>query len=82
MHNESITKAKTVVKGFSAGGGTNIIAALEVALASVKLYSNIEDKKTMQPIIMFLTDGEPAGGISNTEEITRIVSIGKQYQSV
>ncbi|XP_044268022.1 inter-alpha-trypsin inhibitor heavy chain H4-like isoform X2 [Tribolium madens] len=70
---ENKEKAKKVVDKLNAYGGTDIKSALEVGLKLVK--KNKEDKKnTHQPIIMFLTDGEPTMGETNTEKITSAIS--------
>ncbi|KAJ8966387.1 hypothetical protein NQ314_003548 [Rhamnusium bicolor] len=72
--NETIEKAKNVVDEISTGGLTNMIGGLETALYLVKVGQNNQADKKHQPIIIFLTDGEPNVGISSTEEIVRIVT--------
>lgn len=50
-----------------------MIGALEVCLF---LVNRAKGKwKNHQPIVVFLTDGEPTNGICNTDEITDIVSM-------
>ncbi|KAL3280737.1 hypothetical protein HHI36_003973 [Cryptolaemus montrouzieri] len=62
---QNINHAKSVVDKFEALGSTNIYSALKIALRLVN--ENEQDDK--QPIIMFLTDGEPTDGETNTETI-------------
>lgn len=59
-----------VVEQFSANGGTDIQNALKIGL---KLVAG-NDQKSHQPIIVFLTDGEPTVGESNTDRIISSVS--------
>ncbi|KAJ8981371.1 hypothetical protein NQ317_000238, partial [Molorchus minor] len=74
VNQENINKAKNIVKNVQAGGGTFIIGGLDVALYLVKLglKQNIQEKH--QPIIVFLTDGQPNIGISSTEEIIEVIT--------
>ncbi|XP_063902770.1 inter-alpha-trypsin inhibitor heavy chain H3-like isoform X1 [Zophobas morio] len=70
---ENINKAKQVVEKLSAYGGTDIKSALEVGLKIIK--KNREDKgNTHQPIIIFLTDGEPTVGETTPDKITSAIS--------
>ncbi|KAK9890511.1 hypothetical protein WA026_010588 [Henosepilachna vigintioctopunctata] len=66
LNKENIEKAKGVVQRLRATGGTNIFSALEISLNLLKDNKN-NDKR--QPIIMFLTDGDPTVGETNTETI-------------
>lgn len=59
-----------IVKNISARGGTNINSALVMGL---QVINTNKDPQSHQPLIIFLTDGEPNVGISNTEEITKKV---------
>ncbi|RZC39131.1 inter-alpha-trypsin inhibitor heavy chain H4-like, partial [Asbolus verrucosus] len=64
----NIEKAKEVVEKLNAYGGTDIKSALEVGLKLVK--KNKEEKNdTHQPIIVFLTDGEPTVGETVPDKI-------------
>ncbi|XP_048518408.1 inter-alpha-trypsin inhibitor heavy chain H4 isoform X3 [Dendroctonus ponderosae] len=66
----NIINAKEVVKQLDANGGTDIQSALKIGL-------NIETSnaiKIHQPIIVFLTDGEPTVGESNTERIVSSIT--------
>ncbi|KAK9890512.1 hypothetical protein WA026_010588 [Henosepilachna vigintioctopunctata] len=65
-NSENIKKAKNVVQKLEATGGTNIFSALEIAL---NLLKDNKNKDTRQPIIMFLTDGDPTSGETNTKTI-------------
>ncbi|CAH2068892.1 unnamed protein product, partial [Iphiclides podalirius] len=116
---ENIAKAKLLVSGLRAGGGTNIATALDVAIALIqkgasvtnstsatttpkadgsqatsdsaantevaqesdkekvhngnaKNSESIDDKK--EPIVIFLTDGEPTVGEGNPSRIIKIVA--------
>lgn len=54
-----------------------MIGALEVSLY---LVNRARDQwKNHQPIIVFLTDGEPTDGVNNPDQITDIVSISSFY---
>lgn len=50
-----------------------MIGALVVSLYLVQRAR--KEWKDHQPIIVFLTDGEPTDGVNNPDEITDIVSI-------
>ncbi|KAJ8981374.1 hypothetical protein NQ317_000241 [Molorchus minor] len=69
---ETINKAKKVVENIHADGGTFIIGGLEVALYLVKLGHKQNILEKHQPIIVFLTDGDPNIGLSSTEEIVEV----------
>lgn len=69
---EVVTSAKQVIQNLRAGGSTHIIGALLVSLHMVN--KSKAEWKNHQPIIVFLTDGEPNAGCANTDEITDIVS--------
>lgn len=66
-----IKKAEQVVNKLVALGGTDIETALKTGIKLVE--QNLKDDKKHQPIIIFLTDGEPTVGEVNTEKITRTV---------
>lgn len=53
-------------------GGTDIETALKLGIQLVEL--NQKNDKKHQPIIVFLTDGEPTVGETNTDKIVRTVS--------
>lgn len=55
---------------------TSILSSLETALhlVNLDLRKGKAEGTFKQPIIVFLTDGEATVGISNSEEITKIVS--------
>lgn len=69
---DNMRKAKQVVDKLSAYGGTNIELALKTGLDLIELSK--KEKATQQPIIVFLTDGEPTVGEYNTDKITSKVS--------
>lgn len=54
------------MKSLESFGGTNIYSALKVAMEIVAMNEN---PKTHQPMIVFLTDGEPTIGIVTTKKI-------------
>lgn len=67
-----IKKAEQVVDKLVAIGGTDIETALKIGIQVVE--NNVKGDKKHQPIIIFLTDGEPTVGETNTEKIIRTVS--------
>ncbi|XP_023312024.1 inter-alpha-trypsin inhibitor heavy chain H3-like isoform X2 [Anoplophora glabripennis] len=71
-----IKKAKEVVQGIMAIGCTFMIGGLETALYLVKTgqQKNKDKDQKLQPIIVFLTDGEPNVGIPSTDEIVELVT--------
>lgn len=75
-----LKKALQVINALRAYGATNIIGALETALYIVKKDQESYGKKH-QPIIVFLTDGEPNVGIGSTEQIVEIVCVNKRKSS-
>lgn len=70
---KNIGIAKTIINKFRAAGGTNIIGGLEVGLYLIKSVQQRYPGK-YQPIMVFLTDGLPSFGITNTEKILSLVS--------
>ncbi|XP_060517468.1 inter-alpha-trypsin inhibitor heavy chain H4-like isoform X3 [Cylas formicarius] len=68
---ENIKNAKEVVKKFEAYGGTDIQTALKIGLKIVKTN---EDPKSHQPILIFLTDGEPTVGVINGQQIISTIT--------
>ncbi|CAH1130948.1 unnamed protein product [Ceutorhynchus assimilis] len=68
---ENIDKAKKVIKEWEANGGTDIESALKIALRVVAKSNN---DKNVQPMIVFLTDGEPTVGNSVPEQITSAIT--------
>lgn len=73
INNQTLTKAKKVIDDLEAVGGTNIIGALETSLYLSKVAQYHSHEKKNQPIIIFLTDGDPNVGVSSTDSITTIV---------
>ncbi|KAJ3633920.1 hypothetical protein MTP99_010837 [Tenebrio molitor] len=72
-NDENINKAKQVVEKLNAYGGTDIKSALEVGLKLVKKNKD-EKNDSHQPIIVFLTDGEPTVGETTPDKITSSIS--------
>ncbi|XP_076256912.1 inter-alpha-trypsin inhibitor heavy chain H4-like isoform X3 [Rhynchophorus ferrugineus] len=72
---ENIKKAKEVVEKLRAAGGTDIQKGLETALAVVNKFFN---PKGNQPIIVFLTDGQPTYGTK--EGITSTITEQNEYK--
>lgn len=70
---QNIEKAEQVVNKLSALGGTDIETGLKVGLQLVE--QNLRGDKKHQPIIIFLTDGEPTVGETSIDKITGTVSI-------
>nr|XP_026484892.1 inter-alpha-trypsin inhibitor heavy chain H3-like [Vanessa tameamea] len=85
---DNIAKAQDIVSKFSAIGGTNIYEALDVAIDVInKAYetnksdssaavnnSDAERIKALQPIIVFLSDGEASVGETNPKRILSHIS--------
>ncbi|XP_072391488.1 inter-alpha-trypsin inhibitor heavy chain H4-like [Diabrotica undecimpunctata] len=73
---EAVEKAKKLVDNMQAGGGTHMIGGLDAGLYLVK--SEIErtkgSKDQRQPLLIFLTDGEPNIGLHSTVEIIDVVT--------
>ncbi|XP_076256956.1 uncharacterized protein LOC143194223 isoform X4 [Rhynchophorus ferrugineus] len=63
---EMIDNAHRVITKLEASGGTDIHGSLEVGL---EIINRTEADDTLQPIVIFLTDGEPTAGITNTTAI-------------
>ncbi|CAH1399666.1 unnamed protein product [Nezara viridula] len=81
---EYIGKAKQVISKMSSGGGTNIYDALKnaiiVAQSGVEKIRKEETdtEDTLEPIIIFLTDGDPTVGITKHSKILTMV---KEYNN-
>ncbi|XP_072396148.1 inter-alpha-trypsin inhibitor heavy chain H4-like isoform X1 [Diabrotica undecimpunctata] len=69
---EAISKGKAVIDKLQDTGLTNMLGSIETGLHLVNKELRTGSKR--QPLIIFLTDGDPTMGISNTEEITKIVT--------
>ncbi|KAJ8951550.1 hypothetical protein NQ318_020423, partial [Aromia moschata] len=78
VNEEIISKAKSVVQKIEACGSSFIIGGLETALYLIKLEQqrNAKKEERRQPIIVFLTDGQPNVGIASTEEIVTKLNFG------
>ncbi|KAG8312244.1 hyaluronan metabolic process [Homalodisca vitripennis] len=72
-----IQKAKDVIEKMTAGGGTNIHGALKTAmLAATASFINTTANTTKpkpEPIVIFLTDGDPTIGITDHNKILSMV---------
>ncbi|KAL1512999.1 hypothetical protein ABEB36_002487 [Hypothenemus hampei] len=68
---ENIAHAKKVVKELQANGGTDIMSALKIGL---KMILNKDKSEGHQPLIIFLTDGEPTVGEFNTAKIISTIT--------
>lgn len=66
---DNIDKGWSIVEAFSDQTSTNIYTALKVALRLVDLSQPYNTVNGLQPLIMFLTDGEPTEGITDTATI-------------
>jgi len=74
VNNNTIKKTNTAVGGMVATGGTNIFDALRVGIHLIKLREKRVKDKNIQPLILFLTDGEPTVGRTLPEKIISGVS--------
>lgn len=73
---DNIKKAKHTVSEFRPTAATDIYTALRVGLHLVELArTNKFDDVDRQPILVFLTDGEPTVGLRSAEEITNRVRL-------
>ncbi|XP_049776697.1 inter-alpha-trypsin inhibitor heavy chain H6-like isoform X4 [Schistocerca cancellata] len=78
--NENIAKAKNSINSFEASGLTYMFSALETALrvSDAGVHSggggSAPGWRRHAPIIVLLTDGEPNGDVSDTDEIVRRVT--------
>ncbi|KAJ8962657.1 hypothetical protein NQ318_001051, partial [Aromia moschata] len=70
---ENIEKITNIVNNMLANGGTNTIAALEIGLYVVKKVQETY-KDPYQPILVFMTDGQPNVGIAETDRIIDLVT--------
>ncbi|XP_050502744.1 inter-alpha-trypsin inhibitor heavy chain H4-like [Diabrotica virgifera virgifera] len=72
---ENIVKGKEVIEKLQDEGITNMLSSLITGLHLAKsTYKNESEKTHHQPIVIFLTDGDPTAGIINTDEITNITT--------
>ncbi|XP_067013867.2 inter-alpha-trypsin inhibitor heavy chain H4 isoform X6 [Anabrus simplex] len=73
---EYIKKAKDVISKMTAGGGTNIHDALKTAINVVHtgLQNVTATESKPEPIIVFLTDGEPTVGETRPQKLHAMVS--------
>lgn len=71
---DNIDNAWRIVDTFESQMSTNIHTALMVALQIVDLEGIRNRVSSIQPIIMFLTDGEPTEGITDTSTIIKDVN--------
>ncbi|XP_057667755.1 inter-alpha-trypsin inhibitor heavy chain H4-like [Diorhabda carinulata] len=73
---ENIAKGKAVIEKLKDEGITNILSSIVTGLHLTKsTYKKQQDlSKHHQPIIVFLTDGDPTAGIINTEQIVNIIA--------
>ncbi|KAK9513002.1 hypothetical protein O3M35_001294 [Rhynocoris fuscipes] len=73
-----VDKAKEVVSKMSAGGGTNIYDALKTGIRiSHEALNKVKTDKgitVIEPLIMFLTDGEPTVGTTDLNKINQMVN--------
>ncbi|KAB0797976.1 hypothetical protein PPYR_08969 [Photinus pyralis] len=66
---KNIKNAKLAISAFKAGGSTGIFGALQVALRLVEIervVPHVNDTTKRQPLVMFLTDGQPTDMSTNS----------------
>jgi uncharacterized protein YegL len=92
----NLVKAHSFIAGLKANGGTDIHKALTEALALIASVKYMEDSfcgtgissgenklpSNVESVIMFLTDGEPTNGVTNTEQILKEVRSKNTESSV
>lgn len=66
---ENVAKAEKIIDTYTPNGGTNIFEALKIAIHLNNLQSKKNKDFNKQPLIIFLTDGDPTVGVTSTEEI-------------
>ncbi|KAF2899117.1 hypothetical protein ILUMI_07056 [Ignelater luminosus] len=72
---DNINKAKTTISKFSPSAATDIYTALKVGLHLVEIAENHKvDSIERQPLVVFLTDGDPTVRLTSREEITNKIS--------
>lgn len=74
VNTENLEYAWQIVDSFKSQTSTNIYTALMVALRIVELEDTKNKANYLQPLIIFLTDGEPTEGITDTATIIKDVS--------
>lgn len=74
VNRKNVNKAKSVVDSFDADGGTNIYSALKIALRLVESAANDNKAHSRQPLIIFLTDGDPTVDVTDLSRIINDVS--------
>ncbi|XP_069668858.1 inter-alpha-trypsin inhibitor heavy chain H3-like [Periplaneta americana] len=82
---DSIDKASKTIGNLETLGETNIHEALETSTSLAYFGRHIlqntsesefnKDLKTMEPIIIFLTDGKPTAGVTNLDDIIRDTTV-------
>lgn len=82
VNENTIKRAKRIVDSFEADGGTNIYIALKIALRLVESAADENKSNNRQPLIIFLTDGDPTIYVTNTNRIIRDVSISNEISRV
>ena len=77
---ENIKGAVAAVKSIEANGGTNIHDALFRALEIAFNNGNVDqpEMEELQPLIVFLTDGQPSSGITDPKQIQDDVAASNQ----
>ncbi|XP_052747413.1 inter-alpha-trypsin inhibitor heavy chain H4 isoform X2 [Bicyclus anynana] len=78
---ENIAAAKAIISKFRPYGGTNIYKALDEAMTLAQVFDHHQSNQTesiqtneVEPMIIFLTDGIPVAGETNTERIVAYIS--------
>lgn len=66
---ENIENAKKIINSFDPTGSTNIYDALNIAVHLYDLQKKSFEEFNKQPLIVFLTDGEPTIVEINTNRI-------------
>lgn len=75
VNEENVKRAKAVVDSFDADGGTNIYSALKIALRLVESAADVNKVNARQPLIIFLTDGDPTVDVTEPSRIIHDVSV-------
>lgn len=70
----TIQEANNTVQDFDANGGTNIYFALRIGIYLAKNFQEKKKESVIQPLIIFLTDGEPTVGPTDPKKIEADIS--------
>ncbi|XP_017779407.1 PREDICTED: inter alpha-trypsin inhibitor, heavy chain 4-like [Nicrophorus vespilloides] len=74
VRNSTIKKAMEEISYMNARGGTNIYHAVSVGLHLIQVFQKVSGNNKVQPLIIFLTDGDATVGITDSNTIMSKIS--------